>query len=108
MAGTKAGSEKAMTTIYSEHGFTETGHSRFHSQIGSEGGKKGKADGTIKGFALMSKDKVALACKVGGTISRKDRKLSPKERSDVYKRFRELSEMSKNSIISRHRVTRPW
>lgn len=113
MPGTKDGAKKAMTTLYSAHGFTETGHSKFHSQVGAIGGKKGAKDGTVKdgtvkGFALMPREKVSLAGQVGGRVSRKDRKLTYKERSAIYKEFRELSDMSKSSIIAKYGTQRPW
>lgn len=38
------------------------------------GGKKGKTDGTIKGFALMTLEKRREAGKKGGTISRRTSK----------------------------------
>lgn len=39
--------------------------------IGSIGGSKGKIDGTIKGFAVMSPEKRAEAGRKGGKISRR-------------------------------------
>lgn len=45
----------------------------YYSDIGKIGGKSGKAEGTIKGFATMSSEKRLLAGRKGGLTSRKGR-----------------------------------
>lgn len=64
MSGTLAGGRKAAKTIKSKN-------PNFYREIGSLGGRKGKADGTIKGFAVMDKQKVREAGRKGGTRSRR-------------------------------------
>ena len=51
----------------------------FYKRIGSLGGKKGKADGVIKGFAL-DKEWAKIAGKRGGLNSRRG-KAKPSKRS---------------------------
>lgn len=45
----------------------------YYSRIGAIGGKKGKKDGAIKGFARMSPDKLREASAKGGAASRKSK-----------------------------------
>ena len=66
MVQTKEGAKKAMEAIRAKYG------DDFHKNIGSIGGKKGAADGTIKGFALMTPEKRKAAGALGGKKSRKN------------------------------------
>lgn len=67
MSGTKIGGLKAATTNKQIHG------NDFYKLIGKKGGSK---LGVKKGFALMTREKVALCGQKGGRISR--RKVSKK------------------------------
>lgn len=62
MSGTLAGGRKASITNKSKN-------PNFYREIGAIGGKKGKADGTIKGFAAMPREKRVAAGRLGGSIS---------------------------------------
>ena len=66
MVQTKEGAKKAMEAIRAKYG------EDFHKNIGSKGGKKGSADGTIKGFALMTPEKRKAAGALGGKKSRRN------------------------------------
>ena len=63
MAGTVIGGQRAAESNKQKHG------SDFYKMIGSKGGRKGKADGVIKGFAVSGK--AVEAGRKGGTISRR-------------------------------------
>lgn len=64
MAGTREGGIKTRETNYERHG-------RDHyRKIGAIGGRKGAADGIIKGFAL-SPERARLAGQKGGRISKR-------------------------------------
>lgn len=65
MAGSKASGLKAAETIKEKFG------DDYYQNIGAIGGKKGTADGTIKGFAAMSPEKRAAAGAIGGSRSRR-------------------------------------
>lgn len=65
IAGTKIGALKAAQTNKQKYG------ENFYKEIAAKGGKKGKADGTIKGFALMPVEKVRAAGAKGGRNSRR-------------------------------------
>lgn len=64
MPGSIEGGKKAAQTNKERHGDS------FYAQIGAIGGKKGKADGTIKGFAL-NPDRAREAGRRGGQLSRR-------------------------------------
>lgn len=64
IAGTKIGGIKAAKTNKDKYG------DGFYAKIGAEGGKKGKKDGVIKGFA-RNIELARTAGKKGGTISRR-------------------------------------
>lgn len=65
MAGTKEGGAKACATNKEKYG------PDFYKRIGAAGGVKTAADGAIKGFAAMPREKRVEAGRKGGTISRK-------------------------------------
>ena len=65
MSGTKAGGIKARETNRRLHG------EDFYKVIGKKGGSR---LGVKKGFALMSKEKVAMCGRKGGSISRRGKK----------------------------------
>jgi general stress protein YciG len=69
MAGTYTGGKSAAQTNKRKYG------EDFYRRIGSYGGQSGKVDGTIKGFALMDREKVREAGRRGGSISRRGPKL---------------------------------
>lgn len=62
MSGTKIGGLKAATTNKQRHG------NDFYKMIGRKGGSK---LGIKKGFALMTREEVALCGQKGGRISRR-------------------------------------
>jgi len=64
MSGTKIGGLNASKTNREKHG------EDFYKRIGALGGKKGKADGAIKGFAA-NQERAILAGQKGGSISRR-------------------------------------
>lgn len=64
MAGTREGGRAAAETIKLAHG------DDFYRRIGSKGGKRGKKDGAIKGFAA-NPELARRAGAKGGRISRK-------------------------------------
>lgn len=94
MSGTKAGGIAARDTNLEEYG------EDFYARIGSIGGKKGKADGTIKGFALMDKEKVRKAGRKGGSISRRPSEYEAKEIKD---RTQSLNPQEFDSVIPKKR-----
>ena len=65
MAGNRAGGLKAAATNKTNFG------DDFYSRIASIGGKKGKADGVLKGFALMPPEKPPAAGALGGSRSKR-------------------------------------
>ncbi len=64
MAGTIIGGRKAAQRNKELYG------SDFYQRIGTIGGRRGKADGTVKGFAL-DPERARRAGRVGGVISRR-------------------------------------
>jgi general stress protein YciG len=64
MAGTKLGGQLAAITNKTKFG------PDFYAKIGAQGGKRGKADGAIKGFAA-NPERAREAGRKGGTISRR-------------------------------------
>jgi ribosome-binding protein aMBF1 (putative translation factor) len=111
MGGTKKGGIKAYKTITNAYG------EDFYASIGALGGAKGKADGTVKGFAQMPTEKVRMIGRMGGSISRKgdSDKLSKHkvERIKLHynqqiRLMREQSEMSVNRLSAKHGVKRSW
>ncbi len=81
---TKTGAIKAKQTIQEKYGLTSDGKSALHVRVGALGGKSGKAQGTIKGFAL-NPEHTRLAGAKGGRISRKGHKyLYTKEGLNYY------------------------
>lgn len=67
MSQTLEGGKLAAKTNKERHG------ENFYREIGAIGGKKGNADGAIKGFAAMSREKRAEAGRKGGITSRRKR-----------------------------------
>ena len=65
MAGNKIGGLKAAETNKRKYG------DDFFVNIGKRGGKKGKADGAIKGFAAATPEQRAEWGRVGGKRSRR-------------------------------------
>lgn len=65
IAGTKIGGKKAAKTNKEQFG------DDWYAKIGAMGGKKGKVDGVIKGFAAMEPELRKEYGAKGGTISRK-------------------------------------
>jgi general stress protein YciG len=87
IGGTVVGGFKTAETNKRKYG------SDYYQRIGSYGGQSGKADGTIKGFALMDKAKVSEAGRKGGTISRRGPKLpdpKPTIISRIWRKIRGL------------------
>lgn len=68
MAGTKQGGLKTSTTVKNKYG------ADWYARIGAAGGKKGKKDGTVKGFAA-NPELARRAGVIGGQISRRGKKL---------------------------------
>lgn len=64
MAGNKAGGKKAYATNIERHG------EDYYRNLGRIGGKKGAADGVVKGFALNPALAVAAGAKGGRNSSR--------------------------------------
>lgn len=69
MGGTVRGGLKAAATNKARHG------KDFYKKLGRRGGKKGKADGVIKGFAA-NRELARSAGALGGRISRKGPKIA--------------------------------
>jgi len=67
MAGTVIGGIKAAQTNKAKHG------EDFYREIGAKGGKSGKAQGTIKGFAA-DPNRARWAGALGGKKSRRPKK----------------------------------
>lgn len=75
MAGTHQGGLLAKQRNIEKYG------EDFYSKIGSQGGKKGKVDGAIKGFAQNHNRAVSVG-RIGGLKSRRG-KIAPKPEFDI-------------------------
>ena len=67
MAGNQLQGLKARDTNRARYG------DDWYARIGAKGGSKGNADGVLKGFAVMPKDKVRATGAKGGRASTKPR-----------------------------------
>lgn len=75
MGQTKEGAQKAKKIMLDKYG------EDYYSQIGAKGGKAQ----VFKGFAIMDKEKVSKAGRLGGSISRKNGSLPEAERERIRK-----------------------
>lgn len=69
MAGSKAGGKQASLTNKQRYG------ANFYREIGAKGGKKGEADGTIKGFGA-NRELARTAGRLGGMKSKRKKVVS--------------------------------
>lgn len=83
MSGTAEGGQRTAQTNKEKYG------ENYYSKIGAMGGKKGKKDGAIKGFAAMSYEKRAAAGRAGGKVSKRGpaKKVEIEPRTSIFKRL---------------------